>query len=112
MSPHRLIQMLTRSRFAAVTNGLVVASKVGWRQSFAGLENSKMPETVISDAREIVDCLEARLGDIKVAARKREVQELTSRAREILASSGAPAMTREQRMAEARDLRRAVERRN
>jgi hypothetical protein len=75
--------------FCRANGATVVASKVGWRQSFAALEKSNMPGLVISQARAVVERLELRLGDIKSGPR--------------------PQLTRDQRIAEARNFRRMAE---
>ena len=91
--------------FCRVTGGGIVASKIGWRQSFAALEKSDMPGMVISEARAVVDLLEPRLGDIKTAARRREARALADRARSISQSIPDPVpLTRDQRLAEARAI--------
>ncbi|MFB9262277.1 HK97 family phage prohead protease [Bradyrhizobium erythrophlei] len=91
--------------FCRVGGGAVIASKVGWRQSFAALEKSSMPGTVISQARALVDVLEERLGEIKMAARLREARELAAKARASISHDDRPP-TREQRLAEAAKFRR------
>jgi HK97 family phage prohead protease len=97
--------------FCRAAGGDIVASKVGWRQSFAALEKSTMPGIVISEARALVDRLEARLGDVKTAARRREARAVAARARSICASipDRPVPTTREQRLAEARKFRRLVD---
>jgi hypothetical protein len=97
--------------FCRVTDAAgVVAAKIGWRQSLAALENSNMPEMLVSDARALCDRLEARLGDVKTAARRREAAALVAKAKTFLASTDAcpEAITREQRLAEAQKFRRMV----
>jgi hypothetical protein len=91
--------------FCRVADSGVVASKVGWRKSLAALEKSTVPGMPITDARMLVDRLEARLGDAKTADRRREARAL---ARSISASSitDDPAPTREERLAEAQKFRR------
>ena len=92
--------------FCRVTGGGIIASKTGWRQSFAALEKSNMSGIVISAARALVDRLELRLGDIKTAARRREARALAAEARSISESilPDVPT-TREQRLAEARNFK-------
>jgi hypothetical protein len=92
--------------FCRVTDAGIVASKIGWRKSFAAFEKSAMPGTVITDARAIVDALEARPGDVKAAARRREARGIAALAK--LTLEDAPPSTREQRLAEAHNLRRMV----
>ncbi|WP_369723864.1 hypothetical protein AB8Z38_07365 [Bradyrhizobium sp. LLZ17] len=93
--------------FCKVAGGTIVASKTGWRQSFAALEKSDMPGNVISVARALVDSLEVRLGETKMLDRRREARELVARARAISARIvDDPTPTREQRLAEAAKIRR------
>jgi hypothetical protein len=95
--------------FCRAADGGIVASKIGWRQSFAALEKSDMPAIVISEARSLVDRLELRLGDVKMADRRREARSLAASARSISASISDPVpTTREQRIAEASAFRRAA----
>ena len=95
--------------FCGVTDAGIVASKIGWRQSLAALEKSELPAIVISDARALCERLEARLGDVKMAERRREARALAARARSISASmTDDPAPTREQRLAEAQRFRRVA----
>jgi hypothetical protein len=49
--------------FCAVTGGTIVASKVGWRASYAALTKSDLPENVASAAYFCVQQLEDRLRD-------------------------------------------------
>jgi hypothetical protein len=96
--------------FAKVTDSGVVASKTAWRQSLAALEKSTMQGLPVSDARALVDRLEARLGDVKTAARRREARMLAAEVKTILASTvddPAP-RTRAQRLAEAHNFRAAA----
>jgi hypothetical protein len=82
---------------------------MGWRQSFAALEKSNMPGSVISEARAVVDSLELRLGDVKTVDRRREALAFTARVRAIAESIPDPKpSTREQRIAEARAFRRLL----
>jgi hypothetical protein len=93
--------------FCRTAAGGIVASKVGWRQSFAALEKSSMSGVVIGEARAVVDSLEARLGDVKTADRRREARELVARGRALADSiSDSKPQTREQRIVEAANFRR------
>jgi hypothetical protein len=95
--------------FGRMRGGGIVASKVGWRQSFASLEKSSMPGVVISEARSLVDRLEVRLGEVKTAARRRDARALAAKAKSIIASLPDPVpLTREQRIAEAHNFRRVA----
>jgi hypothetical protein len=95
--------------FCSVTDAGIVASKIGWRQSLSALEKSELPAIVISDARALCERLEARLGDVKMAERRREARALAARARSISVSmTDDPAPTREQRLAEAQIFRRVA----
>jgi hypothetical protein len=95
--------------FCRAADGAIVASKTGWRQSFAALEQSNMPSIVIGEARSLVDKLEARLGEVKTADRRREARAFAAKVRSVGASiSDRVPMTREQRIAEASAFRRAA----
>ena len=95
--------------FSRVTDAGIVAAKTGWRESFAALEKSDIPGLPVSDARSLVDSLEDRLADAKMADRRREARAIAAKARSIASStSDAPLPTREERMAEARNFRRAA----
>jgi len=95
--------------FCRAADGAIVASKTGWRQSFAALEQSNMPSIVIGEARSLVDKLEARLGEVKTADRRREARAFAAKVRSVGASiSDRVPMTREQRIAEASSFRRAA----
>jgi hypothetical protein len=95
--------------FCNATDAGIVASKVGWREALAALEKSTMPGTVVTDAQVAVDQLEARLGDVKTADRRRDARALAAQARSVAASICDPVpTTREQRLAEAHNFRRAT----
>jgi hypothetical protein len=96
--------------FCRVTNAGVVAAKVGWRLSLAEMEKSNIANLPLTDARAVCDGLEDRLGQaIATEARRREARALAAKARSLAASIGDDMpLTREQRLAEARNFRRAV----
>jgi hypothetical protein len=95
----------------AVPGAGIIASKIGWRKSFAALENSNIPGLPIDEARSLVAALEARIGDAKMAALKREAIALVAKARLKLASMGEDVpLTRSERLAEVRNFLRAMER--
>jgi hypothetical protein len=91
--------------FAKVSSGICLASKTGWRQSFAALERSSVPGLPIIEARAVVDEYERRLGGLKAAARLRDARALITEASKISAS---PDDARARRVAEAKKLRRTA----
>jgi hypothetical protein len=68
--------------FARVTQAGYIGSKIGWRQSLAALEKSTISNLPVSDARALVDQLESRLGDVKMAGRRREARLLAAKAKQ------------------------------
>jgi hypothetical protein len=93
--------------FCRAADGAIVASKIGWRQSFAALEKSNMSGIMISEARSLVDHLEARLGEVKTAALRREARAFAAKVRSISESiTDVAPLTQAQRIAEAQAFRR------
>jgi hypothetical protein len=92
--------------YVGADTGGMVASKVGWRASFAKLEASTMPGNVISDARSVVTEYERRLDGVKTAARLEHARALVRRATLSETPSPSAPMTREQRVAQAAQFRR------
>jgi hypothetical protein len=98
-----------RYPFCKIAAANVVAAKTGWRESFAALENSDMPATVIADARSLTQRLEQRLGEAKSAVLRRQAEARAIKAKVLIESLPDLPKTREERLAEARALRRSID---
>ena len=97
--------------FAKIGPDGIIASKTGWRAALAEMEQSKISDLPLSDARSLVDGYEARLGDAKMAQRRREAAKIVAAAKVIVASIGddPPPLTRDQRLAEAGRFKRLAQ---